>query len=206
MTDKLNEEAARWDSLRVNFTIVMWAILFFMPLPIPGFGLTPDILAWGLLLIGIGATVRHVAGLGLLWATAAAGLALWIVRALVGLPEGEETSVAAVVLYVGMWALVTAFAAQLASLIRRLAIELDADDLAHSVSWRAWLPVIPLVLFAVAPFLPKEPRVIRLIFGCVALLVTACVVSLVMGMAAGAARLFAHKARAAQTDGETTES
>jgi hypothetical protein len=194
---KLNAEAARWDSLRVNFTVIMWALLFFVPLPIPGLGLQPDVLAWGLLLIGVGATARHVAGLGGLFATAAAGMALWVVRALVGMPE-EGTSLVAAGLFAGMWALVTAFAVQLSSLVRRLALELGADDVAHSVAWRGWLPLVLLVMFGAVPFVPERSRFL-LVFA--ALAAWACTFPLLMGVPAGAARMFAHSAKQAMEKG-----
>jgi len=197
---KMNAEEARWDSLRVNFTIMMWAFLFFLPVQIPGFKAAPDVLAWVLLLIAVGATVRHVAGLGLLWGTAAAGLALWVVRFLVAW-RAEAPAWAAVALYMAMWALVTAFVVQLAALIRRVASQTGADDVARSAARRVWLPLVPLVLFAVNPFVPSRWG---LLFTCAYLLVTACVISLVMGIAAGAARMCAHAAK--QEPGDEADS
>jgi hypothetical protein len=195
---KLSGDAARLDSLRKSFTVIMWALVFFLPLPIPILNVRPDVLAWLLLLIGVGTAVRHLAGLGPLWATAAAGMALSVVRILVDCMEAEADSLPAIVLHACMWALVAAFMVQLSALVRRLAAEMDADDVAGGAAWRGWTPLLPLAFFTALPFVPEKAN---LLFGCAALLAALCAVLFAMGVPAGAARMFAHAVTQATQEG-----
>jgi len=166
----------------------MWGFLFFLPCPSP---IPIEVLGWALLLIGVGRMASRVDGLRPLFLAAAAGVAVWAVRVVRGLPPATEAGgvdLAHVALYAATWALLTTFTVRLAAVIGRIARQIGADDLARSVAWRAWLPLLPLVLFAALPFLPPG---IALPAGCASLGVSVIVISLVMGIAAGAVRMFA---------------
>ena len=174
----------RWGALRGAFTMMMWAFLFFVPLPVPVLGAV----GWLLLLGALGMAGPRLPSARRLCLTVALGLAAVVAGAVAGRRGWEPTALALSVL---AWVLLATFVWRAAADLARLAAETGADDVARTALRRRWLPLVPAALVAGSALVPARSE---LVFGALFLLVTVCVVCLLMGMMGGAARMCAHAA------------
>lgn len=188
----LNPDAVRSASSYRGFRLLMWGLLFFVPIPLPRIQVMPDVLGWLLLFAGLQQASGLHPRLGGLRAAVVLGLLLWAGRlasALLGFP-GAETAKS--VLYMVTWLVLFGVTWHIGAVLMELARQRESAALAADAGWRRWLALAPPLLFGLAALVPPRLEVPAL---AIVLLVAACVLSLLMGLMASASRACRQAAR-----------
>jgi len=177
---QLDVETLRAGSCPKAFRIMMWALVFFVPIPI--LNTFPDVVGWILFLIAIQMVPRLHRALGPMRLLAGFGLALWIGR------TAAPTQELYLILYLTTWAILMLFMWKTCGMIMEIAEAAKAASLAWSARWRRWLCLLPFFLFAVAANSGSHwPFMVTFLF----MLAIACVLCLLMGLMADTSRMCA---------------
>lgn len=190
---EINAEVMRSRSCARAFRTMMWAFLFFLPLPIPLAGVRPDLVGWLLVLVALRPIVRLHPTVRSLRTPAMVGLVLWVSRLLVRHVATETQEQLSLALYLATWAVLTVFVWKVCSLVAEMAAQAGATALRSSASWRRWLCVGPFLLLALGAELSGKAQ-LPVVF--LFLLAATCVVSLLMGLMASTARMCAQASQA----------
>ena len=168
------------------FHRMMWAFLFFFPVPLAQVEALPPILGWALLLSGL-QTVRGSHPLvGPLRLLGMFGLVMSAVRTPLAFGSSPVVQGVHDLIRLTVWAVFALFVWKLCALVAGLAAQARAEALAHSARWRRWAAMLPFFLVAISA---NAPRPTGLLVFCLFILVTTCVVCLLMGLMASVVRL-----------------
>jgi hypothetical protein len=202
-------ESVRAASCQKAFRMMMWALVFFVPVPVgdllffvpaPIPNVFPDVIGWILFLIAIQMVPRLHPAVGPMRLLAAFGLALWVGRTIAFHSTQAETQNLYLLLYLSTWAVLMLVVWKACAIIAHLAAAAKADSVAQAARWRRWLCVLPFASFALAAnFQERVPPAAAFLF----MFMVACVLGLLMGLMAHTARMCA---LTAQTQPAGTES
>jgi hypothetical protein len=180
---QLDPKLVQAGSCRKAFRTMMWAFVFFVPLPVQN--VFPDVIGWILFLIAVQKVPRPHPAIGSMRLLAAFGLALWVARTVAFHSAAAGTQELYLVLYLIAWAILLLFVWKACAVIAQLADAAKADSVAQAARWRRWLCILPFVSLAVvANFRSQVPPLATFLFR----FLVACVLCLLMGLMADAAR------------------
>jgi len=170
------------------FRCMMWAFLFFFPVPLAPVEALLPIISWALFLWALRALRGSEPATGALRFLGLSGLVLCAARVPLALTPSRVAERIGDLLLLTAWAVFTLFVWKLAGLVAALAGRAKADALAQSARWRRWAAVLPFFLVGISA---NAPRPTGWLAFCLFMLVTTCVICLLMGLMASAARLSA---------------
>jgi len=188
-------ESVRAGSCQKAFRTMMWALIFFVPVPLgdllffvpaPIPNVFPDVIGWILFLIAIQMVPRLHPAVGPMRLLAAFGLALWVGRTIAFHNMQAGTENLYLLLYLSTWAVLMLVVWKACDIIAHLAAAAKADSVAQTARRRRWLCVLPFLFLALAAnFRDRVPPAAAFLF----MFLVACVLGLLMGMMAQTARI-----------------
>jgi hypothetical protein len=173
---------------------MMWGFLFLVPSQVPLAGgklaldILPDALGWTMLVTSLGVMLGLHPDVRKLRIIGAVGVLIHIPRVVAFQPTQPPWQHLYLGLYVAGLAVALVFVWMLCGTIAAVASGVKARSIARGARWRRWLYIVPPCLLAVGLKLPEHKLPVYLLF----MLSSICVVSLLMGLMASAARLCEH--------------
>jgi hypothetical protein len=162
--------------------ILMWAYLFFLPVPVSRW--TPDIAGWVMMFLAFRMLCAAHERLRPLLPLVAVGVGLWACNAF--LPAARESERLARWLMIARWGLLAGVSWWFCRVIMRFARDSGAHALAQSASWKRWACPTAFVLLAALPLVP--PR-LEVYYGWAFLVAAIVAITAMMSLAVAVGRL-----------------
>lgn len=164
------------------FMLMMWAYLFFLPVPVDWW--QPSIGGWILLLLGLRSLGPGERRLRPLVLVAIVGIVVWTCDAF--LPAAKQSDSVAWWLMVCRWALLAGASWWLCGFVAGLARRRGAEALATSAAWRRWTVATAFVLLAGSLLVPAR---FQIYYGWAFLLAAMVAITAMMSLMIGTVRL-----------------